>query len=65
MSARKSIFVVPIAVALAMSASPARAQYTFHSFDGPNDANGTTANGINNNGQIVGFGVDSSESRSE
>jgi uncharacterized membrane protein len=61
MSARKTIFVALVAVALAISASPVWAQYAFHSFDGPNSSAGTTANGINNNGQIVGFSVDNAD----
>ena len=61
MSARKFTFIVFAAVALAISASPVWAQYTFHSFDGPNSSAGTTANGINNNGQIVGFSVDNAD----
>ena len=61
MSKRKSIIVMLAAVALAISASHAWAQYTFQSFDGPNSSAGTTANGINNNGQIVGFSVDNSD----
>ncbi len=61
MSVRKTIFVTVAAVALAISASPVWAQYTFHSFDGPNSSAGTTANGINNNGQIVGFSVDNAD----
>jgi PEP-CTERM motif len=56
MSARKFILAL-VAVALAVSVSPAWAQYTFQSFNGPNSSGGTTANGINNNDQIVGFSV--------
>lgn len=55
---RQKLILALAAVALAVSVSPAWAQYTFHSFDGPNSSAGTTANGINNNGQIVGFSVD-------
>jgi probable HAF family extracellular repeat protein len=47
--------LVAVAVA-ALAASSARGDYVFTNFDGPgNNAGGTTANGINNLGQIVGF----------
>jgi hypothetical protein len=53
--------VLLVALALAVSAAPAWAQYQFHSFDGPDSTAGTTANGINNNGDIVGFSVSNTD----
>jgi hypothetical protein len=47
------------ALALAATATPARADYQFFSFDGPGDiTGGTTVNGISNGGVAVGFTVD-------
>lgn len=47
-----------VAAILASSAN-ASAIYTFTSFDGPgNNGGGTTVNGINNNGAVVGFSTD-------
>jgi hypothetical protein len=47
------------ALAAAWPSSTARAGYTFTNFDGPGDhANGTTINGISNNGNVVGFSTD-------
>ncbi len=49
------------ALSMAMVASAARAgNYVFTNFDVPGDTNGTTVNGINNNGQAVGFSTDAS-----
>jgi hypothetical protein len=55
---RKLILTAIAGFALAVSgyAGPI---YSFSSFDGPgNNAGGTTVNGINNNGQVVGFSSD-------
>jgi hypothetical protein len=51
------------ALAFAMVASPAHAGYLFTNFSlgGPQGAGGTTINGINNNGSVVGFGQDSTQ----
>ncbi len=50
--------VAALAVVLAIPAS-AGAIYNFTSFDGPgNNAGGTTVNGIDNNGDVVGFSSD-------
>ena len=47
------------ALAAALLAPSARADYQFFAFDGPGDiTGGTTVNGINNNGVAVGFTVD-------
>ncbi len=44
-------------LASTLAANLAPADYVFTNFDGPGSANGgTTVNGINNNGDIVGFG---------
>jgi hypothetical protein len=50
------------AVACATVASPAHAGWIFTNFSlgGPDGAAGTTINGINNNGSVVGFGQSSS-----
>jgi Protein of unknown function (DUF3466)/PEP-CTERM motif len=51
-------FTVLTVLAAVLTAAPARAgsQYQFVNFNGASDhANGTTANGINNNGAVVGF----------
>ncbi len=49
-------------LAFAMLASPAQAGYIFTNFSlgSPQGAAGTTINGINNNGSVVGFGVSNS-----
>src|SRR5262245_42879909 len=49
-----------IALVIATAAPIARAgDYRFTNFDGLGDhTNGTTANGINNNGAVVGFSTD-------
>ncbi len=50
-----------IALLAVVLAAPATAGplYNFTSFDGPgNNGGGTTANGINNNGEVVGFSSD-------
>jgi probable HAF family extracellular repeat protein len=53
-SIRKSALVALLAGTLGVSS--ARAAYVFTTFDGPgDDSGGTTASGINNLGQIVGF----------
>jgi hypothetical protein len=53
--------VVGLTALVILLVSPARADiitYNFTSFDAPGDhAGGTVANGINNNGAIVGFGM--------
>jgi hypothetical protein len=48
------------ALAFATSADPAHAGWLFTNFSlgGPDGAGGTTINGINNNGSVVGFGQD-------
>lgn len=58
MTARVRTFAGLIALAATLLATPARADYQFTSFDGPNSVGGTTVNGINNNGAIVGFSMD-------
>jgi hypothetical protein len=57
---RMRTFVALAALAVAMTASPARAGWTFTNFSlgGTAGAGGTTINGINNNGAVVGFGQD-------
>jgi hypothetical protein len=54
---RVHLFTGSIALAIAILAPAARAgNYVFTNFDGAGDhTNGTTANGINNNGAVVGF----------
>ncbi len=54
---RARLFTGLTALSIAMLAPAARAgNYVFTNFDGPGDStNGTTVNGINNNGQAVGF----------
>ena len=47
-----------IGLASALLSTSARADYQFTNFDGPGSAGGTTVNGINNNGAVVGFGMD-------
>ena len=49
------------ALGVALSASPTQAGWLFTNFSlgGPQGAGGTTINGINNNGSVVGFGQDS------
>ena len=54
------MLAVLAALAVALTASPAWASssYVFTSFDGTGDASlGTTVDGINNNGDIVGFSM--------
>lgn len=57
---RPQVLMLLATLAVALAATPARADatYIFTSFDGPNSGAGTTVNGINNNNQIVGFSVD-------
>jgi hypothetical protein len=56
----RALALTMLATALATGqATPARAAYTFTTFDGPNNTVvSTTANGINNNGAVVGVGTD-------
>ncbi len=55
--ARARLFTGSIALAMAIAAPAARAgNYVFTNFDGTGDhTGGTTVNGINNNGAVVGF----------
>src|SRR5579863_4941157 len=55
---RSAVLAAALALALAASAHAA-AIYNFTSFDGPgNNVGGTTVNGIDNNGDAVGFSLD-------
>jgi hypothetical protein len=56
-TSRVRLFTGSIVLALAILAPAARAgNYVFTNFDGAGDhTNGTTANGINNSGAVVGF----------
>jgi hypothetical protein len=53
-------FLYPAVFALALAVTASAAPiYNFVSFDGPgNNGGGTTVNGINNNGEVVGFSSD-------
>ncbi len=54
----RSLALGAVALVFAVSAK-ADVPYTFTSFDGPgNNGGGTTVNGINNNGAVVGFSSD-------
>jgi probable HAF family extracellular repeat protein len=56
-SIHRSVFTALIVLALAGTASPARAGFVYTNFNFPDSPGGSTANGINNNGAVVGFGV--------
>jgi hypothetical protein len=57
----KLILLAAVAVALMASPAWASSSYVFNSFDGPNSAAGTTVDGINNSGDIVGFSIDAND----
>lgn len=62
---RPGLAVTGIAVLAVVLSAPAKAGilYNFTSFDGPgNNGGGTTVNGINNNGEVVGFSSDNAAS---
>jgi probable HAF family extracellular repeat protein len=53
----RSALTALIVLALAGVASPARAGFVYTNFKFPDSPGGSTVNGINNNGAVVGFGV--------
>ncbi len=56
---RMAAWIGGVALAVLASSANAAVSYNFTSFDGPgNNGGGTTVNGINNAGDVVGFSTD-------